>query len=1346
MHRGTLVAFFAFAGILLVCSPTGVAQVLEVPAQGTYTLPAGAYEFSRAWVGVGAKLEITGDVKLVLKGPPDADGVVLRLEEGSRVFGTPAKGANGTPGVAGERGQDGAPGSVPGADGAPGTNGTGGTAGSPGEAGQSGFRLVIEASGKAILAGDILLPGGDGGTGAAGGPGGNGGNGGIGAVGGCDAWMDHGGWLWCYAGGTAGGSGGDGADGGNGGPGGHGGAGGNGGAFQLLCQGDVTLSGVPNGSMSWGIQVNGGRGGVGGIGGNGGAGGDGGPGREGFCADSGATGNAGRGSWAGPGGRGGDGGAGGVIEIVTSGYILVKHPSFDTYPLMRAGGGNGGNGQNGGAGGPGGDGHSGGSEGLCWATHEEYPSGYKGGCGGNGSGDLAGVGGQGGWGGDGGTIHLEAGGFIANYDSGYALTVLAHGAAAGRGATPGKRGTEGRCYGQLGADDPCCLPGFEPAEGDPGAMGGRGGNGGRIEMRSGHTIQAVARAHGGAGGLYGLGGAGQEGYTFSPPADYQVIQGATGQQGPGGDGGNGGTVQMEAPTVAVPADWTSTTGGAGGSGSPAGARGVDGPVTKQPAQSGVSIHVTDRNLVGDGVSSTPVKVTAWGANGHLQGGQSVNVVVDDPTIGTLGDGAVSGQSSISGTTNAWGQLLLTFTAGTKTGAAVLTATRGVDTDTTSINVAQHGLGLTADPDEVPADGTSYSVITVFLVLEGQPAEGATIWFESPLGTLRDPATGASGRVLPVQMDANGEAVVHLLSTEDEEGLAVLSAEYLPEGWTATAEVRFIKETIELGAFEAYSHSIPGRDAGQPTRRVFIPPEDSVEATLFGRTVIPISASVEGFGAENTTLWISSPSWPDSPHVIFPRTVTTNENGVASFELEVTDFYEAARVGSESIATWDLPLTVDVKVARVDKPWVSGTLQISVVNNYRLVFQTYENHIPPGHVWDLSDPFNVIQAGPSWPLIVSGLWAGDVNNILDMIWTLEHQATGLRVSPYGPYTCGCYQMQVLEMLDQLRLGSIGETDWMLNGLDYGGVMVLWGSHQAAMMWPMNRPWNDLQWGRVLDPWMAQTPSGQEFALSEWIAGMGVAVPVVGWALDLWLAPGSSNGEVLRSYPNTGNPYPPTPLNAGSCRGGETLQAASIVVHCPVEVMLTDASGRRCGFLGGQPEGSNPFVNEIPGADLVVQWLADGTRAYVFHVPPAALTMHVSAVGDGRLDLTVLNGRTNRQSGYHGVDITQGLTGSLLFDGDASPGALALSDGRTVPAQETPLLEWAPADFDRDLDVDLEDLAALRSCASGPAVPHNRTDLCTAADFDRDDDVDHDDFGTFQRCYSGATQAADPNCAE
>ncbi len=67
----------------------------------------------------------------------------------------------------------------------------------------------------------------------------------------------------------------------------------------------------------------------------------------------------------------------------------------------------------------------------------------------------------------------------------------------------------------------------------------------------------------------------------------------------------------------------------------------------------------------------------------------------------------------------------------------------------------------------------------------------------------------------------------------------------------------------------------------------------------------------------------------------------------------------------------------------------------------------------------------------------------------------------------------------------------------------------------------------------------------------------------------------------------------------------------------------------------------------------------------------------------------------------------------------------------------------ADLDFDRDVDVDDLARLEACASGPGMPYSEP-CCSAADLDDDGDVDMVDFGVWQRCHSGPGQTAAVDC--
>ena len=80
------------------------------------------------------------------------------------------------------------------------------------------------------------------------------------------------------------------------------------------------------------------------------------------------------------------------------------------------------------------------------------------------------------------------------------------------------------------------------------------------------------------------------------------------------------------------------------------------------------------------------------------------------------------------------------------------------------------------------------------------------------------------------------------------------------------------------------------------------------------------------------------------------------------------------------------------------------------------------------------------------------------------------------------------------------------------------------------------------------------------------------------------------------------------------------------------------------------------------------------------------------------------------------------------------------GATVDPQGCPLA--LRFDFNQDGDVDVGDLEAFASCATGPALGPADS-ACDPADSDDDGDIDQTDFAAFQRCYSG-TDVVAGNC--
>src|SRR5690606_1474222 len=86
-----------------------------------------------------------------------------------------------------------------------------------------------------------------------------------------------------------------------------------------------------------------------------------------------------------------------------------------------------------------------------------------------------------------------------------------------------------------------------------------------------------------------------------------------------------------------------------------------------------------------------------------------------------------------------------------------------------------------------------------------------------------------------------------------------------------------------------------------------------------------------------------------------------------------------------------------------------------------------------------------------------------------------------------------------------------------------------------------------------------------------------------------------------------------------------------------------------------------------------------------------------------------------------------------------------NGLMVVWMALPAVAWAmaPADLDRDGDVDQDDFGHFQACITGADEPQTLPD-CVRARLDDDADVDADDFNLFAACVSGPTIPAVPPC--
>ncbi|HPZ99812.1 MAG TPA: hypothetical protein PLT93_16900, partial [Phycisphaerae bacterium] len=74
-----------------------------------------------------------------------------------------------------------------------------------------------------------------------------------------------------------------------------------------------------------------------------------------------------------------------------------------------------------------------------------------------------------------------------------------------------------------------------------------------------------------------------------------------------------------------------------------------------------------------------------------------------------------------------------------------------------------------------------------------------------------------------------------------------------------------------------------------------------------------------------------------------------------------------------------------------------------------------------------------------------------------------------------------------------------------------------------------------------------------------------------------------------------------------------------------------------------------------------------------------------------------------------------------------------------------LGYAPVDYDRDGDVDMDDFAHFQACWTGANV-RQTVWACGDAQLDPDSDVDLDDLEVFMNCARGPGIPADPACMD
>lgn len=344
-------------------------------------------------------------------------------------------------------------------------------------------------------------------------------------------------------------------------------------------------------------------------------------------------------------------------------------------------------------------------------------------------------------------------------------------------------------------------------------------------------------------------------------------------------------------------------------------------------------------------------------------------------------------------------------------------------------------------------------------------------------------------------------------------------------------------------------------------------------------------------------------------------------------------------------------------------------------------------------------------------------SGEKNNIYDLFG----------YPGYSEFVCGGYQSKVLNLLNSIKFSKDPCEQELLSGWEYGPIQAWWGGHQAVVIYPWATNW--METGLVLDPWPLQTPMA--YAMAEWavmFSASGV-VPVIG-NIPENITGGSYIGigesDVYRSdgaYPMFGGVYQeagnkkftaeeksiieslspekkitfwnlPKPDQKAYLQRRLANQSATqkTIAHCPLNLYVMDANGKRSGISGDK------ILSELPNVSFLALKLTDGTNYTEITYPEnvgyslvlestgqgqaTALTSHTLLLGDQAPALQQYSFPVEANSTYQIP--TDKLGAAMVWDGgtlqpqtlagiteewlNSLPGLVAIKGAQIEPGEE------------------------------------------------------------------------------
>lgn len=480
--------------------------------------------------------------------------------------------------------------------------------------------------------------------------------------------------------------------------------------------------------------------------------------------------------------------------------------------------------------------------------------------------------------------------------------------------------------------------------------------------------------------------------------------------------------------------------------------------------------------------------------------------------------------------------------------------------------------------------------------------------------------------------------------------------------------------------------------------------DPAEATLYGRTVVPVTVLVEevsgvGIPLEGESVRIHAqpkrgeddfavsadhfgfaldPSAPGPDFI----DVVTDENGEATVFFHLEDLF--ANVGDDEE---DNATSIEITATRTGDTPVTENL--AVVDNRERILQRYSiatEYIPDGarSVW--RDAYLPPLRGG-----VSDLVGGLLSSIV------QPGNSGL-----GTFFCNSYQRRVLLFLNEIRHSDDG---WLLQGLDYAPLQTVHTDHHFVGLYPSSLSFDSLR-AMILDPWLPQTIAA--YSWQEWIIFMDPFGQGDNVRTDDSMDPNNPGTCVVQCgegnfvplpYPALGGHYPWFPENAGlpiEAVGGQPQQYdaclafppdycarngfegiaasrspaaasdhATVVVGSPVTFLVTMEDGRRYGYA---PEDLETFLNEF-GDDFDAAHLeipeADGERGVYIDLPPGQrFTLSFPGEADGVMSLAILTKDGTIWGAYRDIPVVGGETNTVPVDLDEPCANISSSSETTV----------------------------------------------------------------------------------